>query len=75
MRNHQPGCPRLQFWDAGEYEAPCYCFDPTPKERLKDDIMDLISWLDNAPFLMGKLTERDKATREKIIAIIMGGAR
>ena len=41
----------------------------------KDDIMDLISWLDNAPFLMGKLTERDKATREKIIAIIMGGAR
>lgn len=25
MMEHQPGCPRSQFWDAGEYEAPCTC--------------------------------------------------
>jgi hypothetical protein len=22
---HENGCPRQQFWDAGEYEAPCTC--------------------------------------------------
>lgn len=35
------------------------------------EIMDMISWLDTAPFLMGKLTENDIAIREKIIALIM----
>ena len=24
---HDKDCPRNQFWDAGEYECPCYCFD------------------------------------------------
>jgi len=24
-RDHEAGCPRLQFWDAGEHEAPCLC--------------------------------------------------
>jgi hypothetical protein len=24
-KEHEAGCPRLQFWDAGEWEAPCYC--------------------------------------------------
>ena len=24
---HKPGCPRLQYWDAGEYEASCNCDD------------------------------------------------
>lgn len=22
---HHPNCPRFQFWDAGEFEAPCAC--------------------------------------------------
>jgi hypothetical protein len=22
---HEPGCPRCQFWDAGDWEAPCCC--------------------------------------------------
>lgn len=22
---HWPGCPRVQFWDAGEFDAPCTC--------------------------------------------------
>lgn len=25
MKDHDSGCPRLQFWDAGENEAPCLC--------------------------------------------------
>ena len=25
MKDHEVNCPRLQFWDAGEHEAPCYC--------------------------------------------------
>ena len=25
MKEHLPGCPRLQFWDAGEWECPCLC--------------------------------------------------
>lgn len=35
MRDHKPGCPRLQFWDAGEWEAPCTCDDDEP-ERSDD---------------------------------------
>lgn len=27
MREHEPNCPRLQFWDAGEWDAPCLCED------------------------------------------------
>ena len=27
-RNHQGGCPRLGFWDAGD-EIPCTCSGPT----------------------------------------------
>lgn len=22
---HHKSCPRLQFWDAGEWECPCVC--------------------------------------------------
>ena len=25
MSEHQLNCPRSQFWDAGEFEAPCTC--------------------------------------------------
>ncbi len=25
MKTHTDGCPRLQFWDAGEFDAPCLC--------------------------------------------------
>lgn len=25
MKEHEPGCPRLQFWDASEHDAPCMC--------------------------------------------------
>jgi len=25
MTQHEPNCPRLQFWDGGEWEAPCLC--------------------------------------------------
>lgn len=24
---HQPGCPRLEAWDHGEWDAPCTCLD------------------------------------------------
>lgn len=27
---HEPGCPRLLFWDAGEFQAPCTCGRPSP---------------------------------------------
>ena len=27
-REHKPGCPRFQFWDAGEYQCPCTCGGP-----------------------------------------------
>lgn len=32
---HHPKCPRVQFWDAGEYEAPCLCraLRPAPKAK------------------------------------------
>jgi len=25
MKEHKPGCPKSQFWDAGEWQAPCTC--------------------------------------------------
>jgi len=25
MKDHDPTCPRAQFWDAGEHQAPCTC--------------------------------------------------
>jgi len=31
-KEHEPYCPRAQFWDAGEYEAPCRCGDAKPRE-------------------------------------------
>ena len=31
MKEHQPNCPRLQFWDAGEWEAPCTCVEDAMK--------------------------------------------
>lgn len=33
--DHKPSCPRSQFWDAGEYEAPCTCdcLDPDSDDR------------------------------------------
>lgn len=33
-REHRQGCPRLQFWDAGEYEASCTC--DYPRSRSTD---------------------------------------
>jgi hypothetical protein len=30
FREHDPNCPRFQFWDAGEWEAPCTCDDRKP---------------------------------------------
>ena len=24
-KEHEPSCPRAQFWDAGEWQAPCTC--------------------------------------------------
>lgn len=30
MSEHRPGCPRSQFWDAGEFEAPCTCDTKPP---------------------------------------------
>jgi len=41
-REHQANCPRLGFWDAGEWDVPCFCNPPPqcarcgkflPKER------------------------------------------
>lgn len=32
MKDHKPSCPRLLFWDAGEYDAPCTCGE----RRMKD---------------------------------------
>lgn len=26
MKEHHPSCPRVQFWDAGEWECPCLCW-------------------------------------------------
>lgn len=35
-REHEPSCPRFQFWDAGEWEAPCWC-EPVEKEYEAED--------------------------------------
>lgn len=32
--NHAKGCPRLQFWDAGQLDAPCLCDDAARPLRL-----------------------------------------
>lgn len=32
MSEHHAGCPRLQFWDAGAYEAACTCGPGAPLE-------------------------------------------
>lgn len=32
-KEHEGGCPRKQFWDAGEFEAPCLC-----KHRASDQV-------------------------------------
>jgi hypothetical protein len=32
MEQHDRNCPRLQFWDAGEFQAPCTC-EPTFDEE------------------------------------------
>ena len=34
---HQPGCPMLQAWDHGEFQAPCYCDDHGGEEGGKRD--------------------------------------
>jgi len=75
MRNHKPGCPRLKYWDEEERKKPCHCFDLPKTEMPRDDTIELINWLDNAPFLMGKLTEKDKAIREKIISLILAATK
>ncbi len=36
-REHRPGCPRLQFWDAGVWDAPCTCFDHEQEEDYEDE--------------------------------------
>jgi hypothetical protein len=40
MREHEPGCPRSQFWDAGEWEAPCVCirhlYDVSDDELIRE---------------------------------------
>jgi hypothetical protein len=64
-----PGCGYL--WEEGDIVEN----SGTCQECLDRELMEMINWLDNAPFLMGKLTEKDKATREKIIAIITRGTR
>lgn len=30
---HHKRCPRLQFWDAGEWECPCLCPVGWPKKK------------------------------------------
>ena len=32
MLIHHPSCPRIQFWDAGEWECPCLCPKGWPKK-------------------------------------------
>lgn len=41
---HDPSCPRAQFWDAGDWDAPsCYCFDAAPEfpEDADDEPWDM----------------------------------
>ena len=39
MRYHYNDCPRSQFWDAGEYDAPCYCesIETEEAQRILDE--------------------------------------
>jgi len=34
MKEHEVSCPRSQFWDAGEWQAPCTC-----KEKRRERTM------------------------------------
>ncbi len=41
---HRAGCPRLQAWDHGEYQAPCTCGGPYIVDKdgsLRDDYRPL----------------------------------
>lgn len=44
MREHESGCPRQMFWDAGEYECPCTCNEEETMNK------DTISYLRCWPF-------------------------
>ncbi len=36
MKEHEAGCPRSQFWDAGEYQAPCLCGEKTKMKHNRE---------------------------------------
>lgn len=55
---HEPGCPRLQFWDAGEHEAPCTCGDGECRCNLRTKLVGDGCSVCN-PTLAAELTERE----------------
>ena len=59
MSEHEPGCPRLQFWDAGEYDAPCTC-----KDEGTDEVSDKTDYQEKCAILVQGL--RDAANGKKI---------
>ena len=57
---HEPGCPRLQFWDAGEFEAPCWCGEAEPNvDALQNEINEY--WMVKVNEL---ITERNNAEQK-----------
>ena len=36
MKDHEAGCPMLQFWDGGEIEVSCSCGEDGQEIEMKD---------------------------------------
>ena len=60
VKDHDPGCPRLQFWDAGEFEAPCTCGEGLMDNKTKDSIFEI-----KIRHSLSKVTEASECSRCK----------
>jgi hypothetical protein len=63
MKHHHEGCPRLQFWDAGEYEAPCWCDDPP---TVREALQEILFLIENRPAIGNNLITRDERAKLRI---------
>lgn len=51
VRWHVPHCPRMQVWDGGEFDVPCWCGPDTPPDG---DGMDPPTGNEDEPELYGE---------------------